>query len=124
MRIKAISDNILCTDADFGDYVSDTGIIVKSNLEKSQGITARWFKIFECGPDVEKTIRERVGWWVLVEYGRWTEGFEITDDRFDTEYNTKEVWKVDPSACLALAETKENVLNYNRVTLAYEKMTL
>lgn len=120
MKIRAINDNILCTDADFGDYVSDSGIIVKSNIQKSQGITPRWFKIWECGPEVNKQISSRVGWWVLVEYGRWTEALELTDDRLPD--GKAKVWKVDPEACLALAETKENALHYNREVFTAERM--
>jgi hypothetical protein len=111
MKLRAISDNILCTDADFGDYVSESGIVVKSNMGEGSGITPRWFKIWECGPEVHTDISSRVGWWVLVEYGRWTEGMELQDDRL--ENGKAKVWKVDPEACLALAETKENAFNYN-----------
>ena len=111
MKLRAISDNILCTDADFGDYVSDSGIVVKSNMGEGSGITPRWFKIFECGPEVHTDISSRVGWWILVEHGRWTEGMELADDRL--EGGKAKVWKVDPEACLALAETKENAFNYN-----------
>lgn len=121
MKIKAIGDNILCTDADFGDFVSDSGIIVKSNIEKSQGITPRWFKIWECGPRVHKEISSRIGWWVLVSYGRWTEALELEDDRLPD--GKAKVWKVDPDSCLALAETKENALNYNREAVQAERMS-
>jgi hypothetical protein len=48
---------------------------------------------------------------VLVSYGRWTEAVELEDDRL--EGGKAKVWKVDPEACLALAETKENAFNYN-----------
>lgn len=122
MNVKAINNNILCTDADFGDYVSQSGIIVKSNMGKSQGITPRWFKIFDCGPDVHKDISSRVGWWVLVSYGRWTEGFEVEDNRF--ENGRAKVWKVEAESCLALAEHKTDALNYNSSAITAEKKVL
>ena len=33
-KIRAYKDNILCTDADFGDQTTEAGIILKSTLGK------------------------------------------------------------------------------------------
>ena len=114
MKIRAINDNILCTDGDFGDYVSESGIVVKSNADQSSGITPRWFRIWQCGPEVHEDIRTREGWWVLVSHGRWTEGMKVEDERLPD--GEAKIWKVDPEACLALAETKVDALNYNPST--------
>lgn len=94
--IRAIRDNILCINADFGDYVSEAGLIIKSNIKDSQGITPRWMQVFEIGPEINWL---QSGQWVLVEYGRWTESIEMQDDRFDTDDNKMDVWKVDPKGC-------------------------
>jgi len=107
--IKAIGDNLLCTDGDFGDQVTETGILIKSIDKKSQGITSRWFKIFERGPDVDSVFE--IGKWVLVAYGRWTEGMELEDDRF--EDGVAKVWKVEPESCLAIADEKPDTFYYN-----------
>lgn len=121
MHIRAINDNILCTEGDFGDQVTESGIVIKSNAGKSQGITARWFKIFECGPDVDREISRRTGWWVLVAYGRWTEGVEVDDERLPD--GKAKIWKVDPNGCLALSEEKPETFYYNREVVTAEKLT-
>ena len=117
-RIRAIRDNILCINADFGDYVSEAGLIIKSNIKDSQGITPRWMQVFEIGPEINWL---QSGQWVLVEYGRWTESIEMQDDRFDTDDNKMDVWKVDPKGCLAVADEKPNTFNYNSDVIASEK---
>jgi len=116
--IRAIRDNILCINADFGDYVSEAGLIIKSNIKDSQGITPRWMQVFEIGPEINWL---QSGQWVLVEYGRWTESIEMQDDRFDTDDNKMDVWKVDPKGCLAVADEKPNTFNYNSDVIASEK---
>jgi len=117
-RIRAIRDNILCINADFGDYVSEAGLIIKSNIKESQGITPRWMQVFEIGSEIDWL---QTGQWVLVEYGRWTESIEMQDDRFDTDDNKMDVWKVDPKGCLAVADEKPNTFNYNSDVIASEK---
>jgi len=107
-KITAYSDNILCTDGDFGDQTTQAGIIIKSTIGKVDGAVPRWFKVFEVGPDVTDLTP---GQWVYVEYGRWTEGMSLTDDRFDTEGNVSKVWKVDPKGCLAIADEKPDTVN-------------
>ena len=116
--IRAIRDNILCINADFGDYVSEAGLIIKSNIKDSQGITPRWMQVFELGSEINWL---QPGQWVLVEYGRWTESIEMQDDRFDTDDNKMDVWKVDPKGCLAVADEKPNTFNYNSDVIASEK---
>ena len=117
-RVKAIRDNILCINADFGDYISEAGLIIKSNIKDSQGITPRWMQVFEIGPEINWL---QSGQWVLVEYGRWTESIEMQDDRFSTDDNKMDVWKVDPKGCLAVADEKPNTFNYNSDVIASEK---
>ena len=120
-RLRAIRDNILCTDADFGDQVTESGILIKSNMGQSQGITPRWMQVFEVGPDIDWLTP---GQWVYVEYGRWSEGMKLSDERFDTDNGKKEIWKVDPAGCLAVADEKPNTFNYNSDVVATEKRTL
>jgi len=121
LKVRAIRDNILCVDGDFGDQVTGAGIIVKSTIGKSDGITPRWFKVFEVGPDID-WISEND--WVYVEYGRWTESITVQDERFDTDDNTQEVWKVDPKACLAVSSTKPHTLNISGSTVVAQKKQL
>ena len=95
MRIRAYSDNILCTEADFGDQQTDSGIIIKSTMGKEEGVVPRWFKVFEVGPKIDWL---KPGEWVYVEFGRWTEGFTAKDDRLE---EGQKLWKVDPAGCMA-----------------------
>lgn len=97
-RLRAYKDNILCINGDFGEQVTRAGIIVKSTIGTDEGITPRWFQVFEVGPDIDWLTP---GQWVYVEYGRWTEGFTIKDDRL--EEGTK-IWKVDPEACMVTSD--------------------
>ncbi len=101
MKLRAIRDNILCTDGDFGDKVTASGLIVQSSIGKSEGIVPRWFRVFEVGSDIDWI---KPGQWIYVEYGRWTEGVEVEDERFDTPNNKKKIWKIDPKACLLVSE--------------------
>ena len=119
--LRAYKDNILCIEGDFGDKTTEAGIIIKSTIGKDEGITPRWFKAFEVGPDIDWLTP---GQWVFVEYGRWSEGMKLADERFDTDDGKKEVWKVDPAGCLAVADEKPNTFNYNSDVVATEKRTI
>ena len=122
MRLRAIGDNILCTDGDFGDKVTEGGLIVKSTIGKAEGIVPRWFRVFEVGPEI--TWLEP-GQWVFVEYGRWTEALEVEDERFDTPGNKKKIWKIDPKACLALSdEAPDNTITFNTEAVGAMKKEL
>jgi hypothetical protein len=118
MKLRAIRDNILCTDGDFGDKVTASGLIVQSTIGKSEGIVPRWFRVFEVGEDIDWL---QPGQWVYVEYARWTEAIELEDERFDTPNNKKKVWKVDSKACLLVSDEPPSdtiVFNTNAVSAA------
>ena len=107
-------DNIVCTDADLGDQTTSAGIIIKSNVKESQGITSRWMRVHKVGPEQELVSPDQ---WVLVEYGRWTEGFAV--DGLD------ECYRVDPLGLLAVSDEKPNTgLYYNDNVVATSKQTL
>lgn len=116
MKLKPFGDNIICTDADFGDQTTQSGIILKSNVKQSQGITPRWFRVFAVGEEIDWLKPDQ---WVLVEYGRWTEGFDFDDDRNAEE---KRFWKIDPNACLATADEKPDTLYYNKEKVTADKL--
>ena len=96
--LKAYKDNILCTDGDFGDKTTASGIIIKSTIGSDEGIAPRWFKAFDVGPDIDWV---KPGQWLYVEYGRWTEGFTVKDDRLE---EGAKIWKVDPEACMLISD--------------------
>lgn len=119
MKIQAIRDHILCTDAEFGDQTTSGGILIKSTMGKSQGITSRWMKVFEVGPDIDWL---KPGEWVLVEYGRWSNALTVRDDRFTDGQG--EVWKVDPKGCMAVSDEKPDTLYYNDQTFQADRKSL
>lgn len=107
-------DNIVCTDADLGDQTTSAGIIIKSNVKESQGITSRWMRVHKVGPEQELVSPDQ---WVLVEYGRWTEGFAV--DGLDKCY------RVDPLGLLAVSDEKPDTgLYYNDNVVATSKQQL
>ena len=120
MRIKPRTDNIVCINADFGDTVTNAGIIIKKTLGKESGVTPRWMEVFDVGPDIDFL---QPGQWVYVEYGRWTEGFKVKDDRLE---EGQEIWKVDPAGCLAVADEKpSDQINIKSASYEFEhKKTL
>ena len=119
MRLKAIGNKILCINGDFGDLTTDAGLIIKSTIGTSEGITPRWFQVFEVGPEIDWL---KSGQWVYVAYGRWTEAIVLEDERFDTEDNRTKVWSVEPEGCLAVSDEKpEEVFNFNTETVHAQK---
>jgi hypothetical protein len=122
MKLRAIRDNILCVDGDFEDKVTESGLILKSTIGKAEGITPRWFRVFEVGPEIDWL---EAGQWVYVEYGRWTEALVVEDERFDTPNNKKKMWKVDPKGCIAVSdEEPDNTISFNTEAVGAMKKTL
>jgi hypothetical protein len=106
-RLRAYKDNILCIEGDFGDKTTEAGIIIKSTIGSDEGIAPRWFKAFEVGPDIDWV---EPGQWLYVEYGRWTEGFAVRDDRLE---EGQKLWKVDPDACMMISDEDPTANNTN-----------
>lgn len=115
MKIKAINDTIIATDGDLGDQVTESGIVVKANTEKSDGITPRWFRVFDSGPEI-KDVQH--GDWVLVSYGRWTPHFRFTDDRVGEEVK---MWRIDPEGIMATADEKPHTMYFNTEAATADK---
>ena len=112
VQLRAIKDSILAINGDFGDTVTESGIVIKSTAGTNEGITPRWFQVLEVGPDIDWISQ---GQWVYVEYGRWSESLELSDDRIPE--GKGDVWRIDPNGCLAVSdEAPENTLYYNTDT--------
>ena len=89
-----------CAITEFEDQTTQAGIIIKKTIGKTEGITPRWFEVFDVGPDIDWL---KPGQWVYVEYGRWTEGFTAPDDRLE---EGQKIWKVEGKACMITADEK------------------
>ena len=111
-QLRAIKDRILAINGDFKDTVTESGILIKSTAGTNEGITPRWFEVLEVGPDIDYL---NPGQWVYVEYGRWSESLELSDDRLPE--GKGDVWLIDPKGCLAVSdEAPSNTLYFNKDT--------
>lgn len=90
--VRAIGEDVLVTEMEFGEIKTSGGIIVKSDDGKSHGVKPRWCKVYSVGPLQEDV---KVGDWILVEHGRWTRKIKV--DQGDGEFA---VQKIDPSGIL------------------------
>ena len=97
--IRALPNHIICRNGDFGNQVSQGGIIVRSSIGKAHGIGPRWFQVHCVGENIHWLTP---GEWVLVDNGRWTQGFEYQNERY---------WRVDPEGCLMTADEKPATVN-------------
>ena len=75
-KILPIRDNILVTDMEFGEEKTSSGIIIQNLDGKSEGIKARWGRVWAIGPN-QKDVQ--VGEWICVAHGRWTRGIKVED---------------------------------------------
>ena len=97
VKIRAIHDDVLVRDMDFGEQKTKSGIILRSDDGKTHGIKPRWGLVYKVGPD-QNEIKE--GQWILIRHGRWTRKIKIDDG--DGE---KEIQKVDIDSILAVSDT-------------------
>ena len=53
------------------------GIVLPDDNMTDRGIRPRWAKIYAVGSDIDYVS---VGQWVLMEHGRWSEGFDLEEN--------------------------------------------
>jgi co-chaperonin GroES (HSP10) len=99
-KILPIRDNILVTDMEFGEEKTSSGIIVQNLDGKSEGIKARWGRVWAIGPNQNDV---KVGEWICVAHGRWTRGIKVED-------SGKEIIirRIDNNDILIVADEKPN----------------
>lgn len=97
-QIRAINEDVIVYDMDFGEIVTAAGIVIKSDDGKVHGIKPRWAKVYKVGPKQQDV---QAGQWVLVEHGRWTRKIKIDDGD-----GVKEVQKLDLKGMLVVADEK------------------
>lgn len=96
-KINLLHDKILVTDMNFGEQITQGGIVIPGDDGKVEGIKPRWGKVWKVGPDQHDVL---VNEWVLVEHGRWGRGFKVKEgDQVIT------VRQIDPEAILVISET-------------------
>lgn len=87
-KIRPLNDTVLVADMNFGEVITSSGIVIRSDDGKTEGIRPRWARVWAVGPtQKDVTVNE----WVLVEHGRWSRGIlveendaEITIRKIDT----------------------------------------
>jgi hypothetical protein len=96
IKIRAIQDDVIVSDMDFGEIKTTSGIVLRSDDGQLHGIKPRWGKVYKVGP-YQKDVIE--GQWILIEHGRWTRKIKIYDGESE-----KEIQKVDKNAILAVSD--------------------
>lgn len=99
-KINPIRDNVLVTDMEFGEERTNAGIIIQNLNGKSEGIKARWGRVWAVGPE-QKAVK--VGDWILISHGRWTRGINVDDNGEEIV-----IRRVDNDDILVVADEKPN----------------
>ena len=110
-KIRPIRKHILVRDMNFGEQKTASGIVLRSDDGKSEGVKPRWARVFAVGPEQTEV---KVGEWVLLEHGRWTRGVEVEEDN-GVKFT---IWRADPEGILASADEKPNDIELGKFTTA------
>ena len=105
--IVPILDHILVTNMNFGEQYTKSGIVLRSDNGKSEGIKPRWAQVYAIGPDQNEVA---VGDWLLLEHGRWSRGFEVEV----AEDQKIEVFRADPDGILICSTEKPDDLQFGK----------
>ena len=100
-RIIPLNDSVIVSEMHFDEVVTASGIIIRSDDGKSEGIKPRWGKVWAIGPTQTDV---KIGEWILIEHGRWTRGVTVEDD----SGNQTVIRRVDVKGILASADEKPN----------------
>ena len=73
-KVVPIRDHVLVSDMEFGEQVTASGIVIKSDNGKSSGVKPRWGRVWAVGPEQKEVT---VGEWICIEHGRWTRTIEL-----------------------------------------------
>ena len=97
--LKLLRDSVLLSDMEFGEEKTTSGIILKSDDGRVEGIKPRWGRVWAVGPEQTDV---KVGEWVLMEHGRWSRAAEYEND----DGTITKIQKADVKAMLATADEK------------------
>lgn len=96
IQIRALHDDVIICNMHFGEMITKSGIVLRSDDGKSHGVKPRWGKVYKVGPE-QTDVKE--GQWILIEHGRWTRKVKIDDGEGE-----KDIQKVDITAILAISD--------------------
>lgn len=102
--IRAIHDDVIIVEMEFGEERTTSGLYIPSQNGKVEGIKPRWGRVYAIGPDHTDV---KVGQWIYIDHGRWTRGANLVDE----DGNKITVRKVDKNAILLVSDDKPNDIN-------------
>jgi co-chaperonin GroES (HSP10) len=102
-KLKPLHDTIIVSDMEFGERITQSGLIMPNDDMKSSGIRPRWAKVYAIGPK-QKDVK--VGQYIYIAHGRWTRGITI-----ETPEGEKVIRKVDNNDVLLVSD--EYISDYN-----------
>lgn len=101
MQIEAVNNNVIFQFIDetlSSKFVNTTKSGILIPLDNTQSQIPRWGRVTHVGPDVTDI---EVDDFILIEKGKWTQGFYVNDVRY---------WKTDNREVLATSnETPDSV---------------
>lgn len=100
--LTPIHDKVIVTDLQHGVQKTKSGLIIlddSTTAAGERGIKARWAKVHAIGPE-QKDVK--VGEWILLEHGRWSQGQKLTSDIPDEQ--PLHIWLADEKAILAVSD--------------------
>ena len=100
LDVRAIQDDVVVCDMDFGEIKTASGIVLRSDDGQAHGVKPRWGRVYRVGP---RQTDIKVGDWILIEHGRWTRKVKIRDSEGE-----KEIQKVDTKAILMISDERPN----------------
>jgi hypothetical protein len=95
-QLQALKKDIIVTDMEFAERITQNGLILPSDNGTSLGIRPRWGRVYAVGPDQQDVKLDQ---WVCVAHGRWTRGLDIED-----ESGLRTIRKIDPNDILLVAD--------------------
>jgi co-chaperonin GroES (HSP10) len=98
-KVVPIRDHVLVSDMEFGEQVTASGIVIKSDNGKSSGVKPRWARVWAIGPE-QKDVT--VGEWICIEHGRWTRTIELEQE----DGSVLELRRVETTAILMSADDR------------------
>ena len=98
-QIKPILDHVLVSDMNFGEETTESGLILRSDDGKREGVKPRWCRVWAVGPD-QKDVS--VGDWIFVEHARWTRGFDYEN----SDGKIIDLRMVDNAGIMAVSDQK------------------
>ena len=100
-KIIPLRDDVIVYNMEFSERVHK-GIILLNDDGKTRGIRPRWGQVYAIGPD-QTTVK--VGQWLLIAHGRWTRGFELFDEKLNSDIIFR---RIDHNDILLVSDEQPN----------------